>query len=100
MLALGSRIVAAAGAGFAMATLGGYLLSVWAGLFGFTEVRTTAGISAGIVDVACFAALAVLALTPAALARSRHRLRPGDPPPRGRHRARPGAALTQLNRRP
>ena len=46
VLALGSRIVAAAGAGFAMATLGGYLLSVWAGLFGFTEVRTTAGISA------------------------------------------------------
>ena len=45
MLALGSRIVAAAGAGFAMATLGGYLLSVWAGLFGFTEVRTTAGIT-------------------------------------------------------
>ena len=42
VLALGSRIVAAAGAGFAMATLGGYLLSVWAGLFGFTEVRTTA----------------------------------------------------------
>jgi len=66
VLARGSRIVAAAGAGFAMATLGGYLLSVWAGLFGFTEVRTTAGISAGIVEVACFAALAVLALAPAA----------------------------------
>jgi predicted lipoprotein with Yx(FWY)xxD motif len=66
VLALGSRIVAAAGAGFAMAALGGYLLSVWVGLFGFTEVRTTAGISAGIVEVACFAALAVLALAPAA----------------------------------
>jgi Secreted repeat of unknown function len=66
VLALGSRLVAAAGAGFAMATLGGYLLSVWIGLFGFTEVGTTAGISAGIVEVACFAALAVLALTPAA----------------------------------
>jgi predicted lipoprotein with Yx(FWY)xxD motif len=61
-----SRIVAAAGAGFAVATLGGYLLSVWAGLFGFTEVRTTAGITAGIIEVAAFAALAVLALAPAA----------------------------------
>jgi len=39
---------------------------VWAGLFGFTEVRTTAGITAGIIEVAAFAALAVLALAPAA----------------------------------
>jgi len=62
MLASDSRIVAAGAAGFAVATLGGYLLSVWAGLFGFTEVRTTAGITAGIVEVAAFAALAVLAL--------------------------------------
>ena len=41
-------------------------MSVWAGLFGFTEVRTTAGITAGIIEVAAFAALAVLALAPAA----------------------------------
>lgn len=66
VLASGSRVVAAAGAGLAVATLGGYLLSVWAGLFGFTEVRTTAGITAGIIEVAAFAALAVLALAPAA----------------------------------
>jgi predicted lipoprotein with Yx(FWY)xxD motif len=66
VLASGSRIVAAAGAGFAVATLGGHLLSVWAGLFGFTEVRTTAGITAGIIEVAAFAALAVLALASAA----------------------------------
>jgi predicted lipoprotein with Yx(FWY)xxD motif len=66
VLALGSRIVAATGAGFAVATLGGYLLTVWVGLFGFTEVRTTAGIAAGIIEVAAFAALAVLALVPAA----------------------------------
>jgi predicted lipoprotein with Yx(FWY)xxD motif len=65
VLASGGRVVAAAGAGFAVATLGGYLLSVWAGLFGFTEVRTTAGITAGIIEVAAFAALAVLALAPA-----------------------------------
>jgi predicted lipoprotein with Yx(FWY)xxD motif len=50
---------AAAGACFALATLGGYLLSLRVGLFGFTEVRTTAGIVAGIIDVAAFAALAV-----------------------------------------
>jgi len=45
VLAVDSRIVAATGAGFAVATLSGYLLCVWAGLFGFTEVRTTAGIT-------------------------------------------------------
>ena len=45
MLITGSRLAAAAGAVFALATLGGYLLSVWADLFGFTEVRTTAGIT-------------------------------------------------------
>src|SRR5580693_5290636 len=60
-----SRLAAAAGAGFALATLGGYLLSVWTGLFGFTEVRTTAGLTAGVIDVAAFAVLAALALAPA-----------------------------------
>ena len=60
-----SRLAAAAGAGFALATLGGYLLSVWTGLFGFTEVRTTAGIAAGLVEAAAFAVLAALALAPA-----------------------------------
>ena len=58
------RLAAAGGAGFALATLGGYLLSVWTGLFGFTEVRTTAGIIAGVVEVAAFAVLAALALAP------------------------------------
>jgi hypothetical protein len=43
VLLTGSWLAAAAGAGFALATLGGYLLSVWVGLFGFKEVRTTAG---------------------------------------------------------
>ena len=57
----GSPLAAAAGAGFAISTLGGYLLSLWVGLFGFTEVRTTAGIVAGIIDVAAFAALAIAA---------------------------------------
>jgi predicted lipoprotein with Yx(FWY)xxD motif len=52
----------AAAAGFCLATLGGYLLTVWVGLFGFKEVRTTAGIVAGVIEVAAFAALAALAI--------------------------------------
>jgi predicted lipoprotein with Yx(FWY)xxD motif len=66
VLVLGSRLAAAAGAGFALATLGGYLLSIWVGLFGFKEVRTTAGIVAGVIEVVAFMVLAQLALTPAA----------------------------------
>lgn len=55
-------LAAAAGALFALATLGGYLLSLRFGLFGFREVRTTAGIVAGVIDVAAFAALAAAVL--------------------------------------
>ncbi len=62
---LAGRLAAAGGAGFALATLGGYLLSVWTGLFGFREVRTTAGVVAGVIEVAAFAVLAFLALAPA-----------------------------------
>jgi predicted lipoprotein with Yx(FWY)xxD motif len=72
VLATGSRLAAAAGAVFALATLGGYLLSVWVGLFGFKEVRTTAGIAAGVIEVAAFAVLAVMAVRP----------RPSDRPSR------------------
>jgi predicted lipoprotein with Yx(FWY)xxD motif len=54
-------VVEAVGALFAVSVLGGYLLSLWVGLFGFTEVRTAAGIWAGIIDVAAFATLAVAA---------------------------------------
>ncbi len=64
-LVVASRLAAAAGAGFALATLAGYLLSVWIGLFGFKEVRTSAGIAAGLVEVAAFVVLAALALAPA-----------------------------------
>ena len=55
-------LVPAAGAGFAVATLGGDLLSLWIGLFGFQEVRTTAGIVAGLIEIAAFATLATLVL--------------------------------------
>lgn len=64
VLVSGSRLLAAAGAGFALSTLGGYLLTMWIGLFGFREVRTTAGIVAGVIEIGAFAALAALALTP------------------------------------
>ncbi len=50
VLVRGGRLIAALGAGFAASTLGGYLLSIWFGLFGFREVRTTAGIVALQVD--------------------------------------------------
>jgi predicted lipoprotein with Yx(FWY)xxD motif len=63
-LVLPSRLAAAAGALFALSTLGGYLLSVWIGLFGFKEVSTSAGIAAGVLEVSAFAVLAALALSP------------------------------------
>jgi predicted lipoprotein with Yx(FWY)xxD motif len=64
-------LAAAAGAGFALGTLAGYLLSLKVGLFGFTEVRTTAGIVAAVIDVAIFAVLAPVVLAPAAGRRRR-----------------------------
>jgi plastocyanin len=77
VLATGNRLISLAGAGFSVATLGGYLLSIWFGLFGFTEVRTTAGIVAGVVEIAAFAALAVLALAPPTPAESASPATPG-----------------------
>ena len=73
--------IAVAGAGFAVATLGGYLLTVWVGLFGFHEIRSTAGTVAGILEIAAFGVLlglAVLILEPQWLGR------PGEPAPAGR----------------
>jgi predicted lipoprotein with Yx(FWY)xxD motif len=64
ILATGDRLIAAAGALFALSTLGGYLISVQFGLFRFREVRTTAGIWAGILEIVAFAVLAVLAALP------------------------------------
>src|SRR5260221_6629983 len=66
-------LASAAGAIFALSTLGGYLLSVWIGLFGFREVRTTAGIVAGVIEMAAFAALAGASLA------SVQRAGPGSP---------------------
>jgi plastocyanin len=61
VLAIPRRIVALGAAGFAVSTLGGYILSLWVGLFGFNEVRTTAGIVAGAIEVATFVVLGAYA---------------------------------------
>jgi predicted lipoprotein with Yx(FWY)xxD motif len=71
VLATGNRLAAAVGALFALSTLGGYLLTVQFGLFGFREVRTTAGIVAGVLEVLAFVALGVLAATPTGSPRER-----------------------------
>ncbi len=72
-----SRVAAAAGAAFALSTLGAYLLAVWIGLFGFREVRTRAGIAAGLIEVAAFATLAMVAFVPGAAGQPPRRTRPG-----------------------
>ncbi len=72
-----SRLVAVAGAAFALSTLGCYLLAVWIGLFGFKEIRTRAGIAAGLIEVAAFATLALaVAITGARPAAGPARPRP------------------------
>jgi predicted lipoprotein with Yx(FWY)xxD motif len=62
VFASGRRLAPVAGAGLALSTLGGYLLSLRISLFGFREVRTTAGIVAGVIEMAAFAVLAELTL--------------------------------------
>lgn len=51
------QLVIGSAALFALATLGGYLLSLAIGLFGFKEIRTTAGIVAAILEIAAFVLL-------------------------------------------
>ena len=73
-----SRLVAVAGAAFALSTLGCYLLAVWIGLFGYKEIRTRAGIAAGLIEVAAFATLALaVAIADARPAAAPARPRPG-----------------------
>jgi len=73
--------IAVAGAGYAIATLGGYLLSLWVGLFGFREIRSTAGTVAGILEIAAFGVLLGLAivLDPPWLGRLGDPAHPGRP---------------------
>jgi len=72
-----SRLAAVAGAAFALSTLGCYLLAVWTGLFGFKEVRTRAGIAAGLIEVAAFATLALAALATGAVCQTTRSASPG-----------------------
>jgi len=83
VLLITSPLAALAGAGFAASTLGGYLLSLWVGLFGFREVRTTAGIVAGVIEIAAFAVLALLAVAEARRTPGPVRM-PGSPAATGR----------------
>ena len=85
--------IAAVGAGYAIATLGGYLLSLWVGLFGFHEIRSTAGTVAGILEIAAFGVLlglAVLVYDPQRAGR------PGDPAP-GRPARLPALAAAAIS---
>lgn len=62
VLMLAWRLVALAGAGFCAATLGGYILSRWVGLFGFHEIGTPAGTWAGVIEIAAIVVLVVYAM--------------------------------------
>ena len=84
-----SWLAAAASAVFALTTIGAYLLAVWIGLFGFKEVRTRAGIAAGLIEVAAFAVLAL-----AAIAASPERQADGPGSPHARMLARVQAAVS------
>jgi predicted lipoprotein with Yx(FWY)xxD motif len=59
-------------------------------LFGFKEIRTRAGIAAGLIEVAAFATLALAALAPGAV---RQATRPGSPGARMRAGARAAASM-------
>jgi len=62
VLVRGDLLVAASGSLFCASTIGGYLLSRAVGLSGFKEVPTTAGLVAGLIEVAGLLVLGVLAL--------------------------------------
>lgn len=57
-----SRFAAAASAAFALSTISAYLLAIWGGLFGFREIRTRAGIAAGLIEVAAFGVLIMVSI--------------------------------------
>jgi predicted lipoprotein with Yx(FWY)xxD motif len=78
-----SRLAAAAGAAFALSTLGCYLWAVRIGLFGFREIRTRAGIAAGLIEVAAFATLALAALATGTVRQAARPARPGARMPAG-----------------
>src|SRR6516225_4774668 len=83
-------VLAVGGAGLALSTLGAYLLAVWIGLFGFKEIRTRAGIAAGLIEVAAFATLALAAV----IKNARPATEPGTDRPGTRVRAGVRAAVS------
>lgn len=58
------RLASAAGAGLLLSTLVGYFISLRVSLFGFREVRTTAGIVAAVIEIVGFTLLAGFAARP------------------------------------
>jgi len=58
------RSASVAGAGLLLSTLVGYLISLHVSLFGFREVRTTAGIVAAVIAIVGFTSLAGFAVRP------------------------------------
>jgi predicted lipoprotein with Yx(FWY)xxD motif len=99
LLATASRLVALFGAAFALCTLGGYLLTLWIGLFGFREVRTLAGTLTGFLEVAAFLDLVMFAIDPADGRRGDASRRPVRRMPwlaRGRQIGRAGVAVFLL----
>jgi predicted lipoprotein with Yx(FWY)xxD motif len=86
-----SWVAAAASAVFALTTLSAYLLAVWIGLFGFKEVRTRAGIAAGLIEVAAFAVLALAAIASGPVRRA-----DGQGSPDARMLARVQAAMSMV----
>lgn len=58
------RLTTGAGGGLLLSTLVGYLISLHVNLFGFREVRTTAGIVAGVIEIIGFTALAEFTFRP------------------------------------
>ena len=62
VLARDSFLINASASGFLASTIGGYLLSRAVGLFGFKEVATTAGLAAGLIEVAGLVVLGVVAI--------------------------------------
>jgi plastocyanin len=59
------EILSAVGALLAVGTLGGYVVSRSVGMFGFHEVATTAGVTAGLLDTLAFVSLGYFATSAA-----------------------------------
>ena len=63
---------------------------MWVGLFGFKEIRTRAGIAAGLIEVAAFGVLALAAITAGA---ARQADRPASPGARMRGRVQAAVSM-------